>query len=322
MELRHLRYFIAAAEEEHFGRAASRLHVTRPAVSQILADLESELGVALFDRLAHRVQLTAAGKAFLPHVRGVMSDLNQAVAMTRRVSEGRVGALSIGYGSLTLLHPLFRESVRAYTDQYPEVTLSLIEMPSYKQPKALADGRIHVGFRHYAAADIAPRQKRKPGDVLAQDVVVEDFLEIQKGGLGLVVPSDHRLANQKSVALTELAHERWVVIPQSIVSPGYGPLFALCQQAGFEPQVVQEVNSITTLLNLVSVGVGIGLSVIGAGFVFPPSLSVVEIKDVSYPNSFALSWVKGNADPPLLRFIETVDSLLSRKPSRARKSPR
>src|SRR5207253_10624288 len=104
MELRHLRYFIAAAEEQHFGRASDRLHVTRPAVSQIIADLEEELGTVLFERLAHRVRLTAAGRALLPQLQTIMNDLSEAFAMTKRVGEGKRGMLNIGYGSLTLLH--------------------------------------------------------------------------------------------------------------------------------------------------------------------------------------------------------------------------
>ena len=106
MELRHLRYFMAAAEEEHFGRASDRLHVTRPAVSQIIADLESELGTPLFERLAHRVRLTAAGRALLPKLQAVMVDLNEALTTAKRVGEGKSGNLNIGYGSLTLLHSL------------------------------------------------------------------------------------------------------------------------------------------------------------------------------------------------------------------------
>lgn len=308
MELRHLRYFIAAAEEEHFGRAADRLHVTRPAVSQIIADLEEELGTPLFERSAQRVRLTAAGRTFLPQIQALMTDLGQAVAMTRQVGEGRVGALNIGYGSLTLLHPLFRAAVKAFHEHCPDVTLSLVEVPSHAQSKALAEGRIDAGFMHFS--DRQGRGGARPRNVLAQEATVLEHLKIQREGLGLVVPADHRLAKRKSVPLTELVDERWVVIPNSTVSPGYGPLFALCQKAGFEPKVVQEVHSITTLLNLVSVGVGIGLSVTGKGFVFPPSLSVLKIEAVTYPSTFALCWVKGGMEPPLARFVEIVKSLL------------
>src|SRR6516225_4968796 len=119
MELRHLRYFIAAAEEEHFGRAATRLHITRPAVSQIIADLEDELGTQLFERLAHTVKLTAAGRTLLPYLTRVMDELNEAVILTKRVGQGKTGTLKIGYGSLTLMHSIFRAAIKEFHEKYP-----------------------------------------------------------------------------------------------------------------------------------------------------------------------------------------------------------
>lgn len=139
MELRHLRYFIAAAEEEHFGRASDRLCVTRPAVSQIISDLESELGMPLFERLAHRVRLTAAGRALLPELQALMTDLSQAIVKAKRVGQGKTGSLNIGYGSLTLMNSLFRTAIKQFRELYPEVTLSLLEMPTPEQPRALAE---------------------------------------------------------------------------------------------------------------------------------------------------------------------------------------
>ncbi len=308
MELRHLRYFMAAAQEEHFGRAADRLHVTRPAVSQIIADLESELGTPLFERLAHRVRLTAAGRALLPQLQSVMDDLNAALAMTKRVGEGKSGMLNIAYGSLTLLHTLFRAAVKQFHETYPDVTLSLIEMATSEQAKALAEGKIHAGFMHFGPHPVLLRKKRSeaaPG----QDQTILDWFEIQTGGLGAIVPNDHRLAKKKSVSLAELAQEQFVVVPQSSSSPGYGPLFALCQKAGFEPKIVQEVSSIASQLNLISVGMGIGLSTIGKNFTYPASLAVVPLDEVSYTTRFVFGWVKGPRDPALDRMIDIVKTL-------------
>ena len=306
MELRHLRYFIAAAEEEHFGRAAERMYVTRPAVSQIIADLENEMGTPLFERQAHRVKLTAAGSVFLTQLQELMRGLSQAITVTRDVGAGRTGMLNIGYGSLTLLHPLFRAAVKAFNEALPDVKLSLVEIPSSQQVRALADGRIHAGFMHFSNMPDATKKRKGKENGLDQESTVLDSLKIQTEGLGLVVPKDHPFAQRKSVALAELISEKWVVIPHSTVSPGYGPLYTICQQAGFAPRIVQEVNSITTLLNLVSVGVGIGLVVTGKGFVFPNNLSVLHIEDVSYPSTFALCWVRGRMEPTLARFIDVV----------------
>ncbi|HSW16498.1 MAG TPA: LysR family transcriptional regulator [Ramlibacter sp.] len=308
MELRHLRYFIAAAEEEHFGRASERLHVTRPAVSQIVADLEDELGTVLFERLAHRVKLTAAGRALLPRLQSIMAELGQALTMAKHVGDGKTGSLSIGYGSLTLLHPLFRAAIRQFHDSFPDVTLSLLEMPTSEQVKAIAEGRIHAGFMHFGPRSAAGPRKRGVADLPQDETVLERFC-IQSGGLAVVVPSDHPLARKRSVALAELAQERFVVVPGSSVSPGYGPLFALCQEAGFEPRIVQEVGTISSQLNLVSVGIGIGLTVSGKDFIYPSGLSIVPLSDVSYTTTFVLGWLKGRTEPVLDRLVAIVKEL-------------
>jgi DNA-binding transcriptional LysR family regulator len=306
MELRHVRYFVAAAEEEHFGRASSRLHVSRPAVSQMVADLETELGTVLFDRMAQKVKLTTAGRALLPQFQMIINDLGQAVAMVKRVGQGKAGALNVGYGSLTLLHPLFRAAMKQMHETCPDVTLSLFEIPTAQQPKALAEGKIHAGFMHFGPKPA--RARRSPAPV-AQDETALERLTIQSGGLGVVVPHDHALAARKTVSLAELSKERFVVVPHSSVSPGYGPLFALCQKAGFQPRIVQEVGSISSQLNLVSVGMGIGLTVTGKDFVYPAGLAVVPLKDVNYTTTFALGWVKGRSEPVLERLVDIVKEL-------------
>lgn len=312
MELRHLRYFIAAAEEEHFGRASDRLHVTRPAVSQIIADLENELGTPLFERLAHRVRLTAAGSALLPQLHVVMNNLNDAIWIAKRVGEGKSGTLNIGYGSLTLLHSVLRGAIKQFHESYPDVTLSLFQINTPEQLKALAGGKIHAGFMHFGPRAALLRKKRSSG-MMVQDETVLDWILIQKGELGVVVPADHRLAGRKSISLGELATERFVVVPHSTSSPSVGVLYTLCQKAGFEPNIVQDVSTIALQLNLISVGMGIGLAVIGKNFSYPNSLAVVPLDDVSYNTSFVLGWVKGQRPPILDRMIEIVEKLAKNK---------
>ncbi|MDF3839905.1 LysR substrate-binding domain-containing protein [Cupriavidus basilensis] len=303
-----MRYFIAAAEEEHFGRASERLHVTRPAVSQIIADLESELSTPLFERQAHCVKLTAAGRALLPRLQAAMDDLHDAFAVAKRAGEGKSGALNIGYGSLTLLHPLFRTAIKQFHESFPDVVLSLFEIPTMEQAKALAEGKIHAGFMHFGPRPTLLQRKRDQG-VLAQDRTVLDWIRIQTGGLGVVVPQDHPLAKRRRLSLAELAGERFVVVPRSSSSPGYGPIYALCKKAGFEPEIVQEVNTIASQLNLISVGMGIGLGAIGKNFSYPSSLVVIPLDAVSYTTSFVFGWVKGQRDPVLDRMIDIVKVL-------------
>ncbi len=312
MELRHLRYFMAAAEEEHFGRASERLHVTRPAVSQIIADLEDEVGTPLFERLAHRVVLTAAGRALLPRVQSVMVELSDALATARRVGHGTTGRLTVGYGSLTLLHSLFRAAIKDFREAYPEVLLSLVEMPTADQPQALAERKIQAGFMHFGPRSaLIQRKKRDP--LRAQDPIVLDWFRIQQGGLGVVVPSEHPLAQRTSVSLAELTGERFVVVPRASTSPGYGLVHWLCQKAGFEPQIVQEVSTTVSMLNLISVGMGIGMLVQGKDFTYPPGVAVLPLQDVDYVTSFVFGWIKGQRDPALDRMIDVVKALAKAK---------
>jgi DNA-binding transcriptional LysR family regulator len=319
MELRHLRYFVAAAEEEHFGRAAERLHVTRPAVSKLIADLESELETSLFERLAHGVKLTEAGQALLPLLQVAIADLNEAFAEAKRVGQGKRGSLSIGYGSLTLLHPLFRIAVKQFRQTYPDVTLSLVEAASAAQPKALAAGKIQAGFMHFGPR-AAVLRKRSSAD-LVQDEAMLDWFRIQTCGLGVAVPSDHPLARRKSVAMEALAGENFIVVPGSSRSPAFGLPHDLCQKAGFEPRIVQEVSTVTSQLNLISVGMGIALMPTGRDFVYPASVSVIPLENVSYSTSFIFGWVKGRRSPALDHMIEIVQTLAA-KPESSRAAQR
>ena len=307
MELRHLRYFIAAAEEEHFGRASERLCVTRPAVSQLIADLEDELGTPLFERLSHRVKLTAAGRALLPRLHMVMKDLDSALLMTKRVGQGKTGSLNIGYGSMTLLHSLFRAAVKQFHESYPDVTLSLFEMSTNEQPRALAEGRIHAGFMHFGPGRELLGKRADDDD--ERDQTALDWTVIQNGRLGVVMPNDHAMARRKSLTIADLADEQFVVVSRSTASPGYGPLYSLCKKAGFEPKIVQEVGTVAMQLNLISVAMGVGLIVTGRNFTYPPSLSVVPLEDVNYPTTFIFAWNKDQKEPAVGRMTEIVESL-------------
>jgi DNA-binding transcriptional LysR family regulator len=308
MELRHLRYFVAAAEEEHFGRASDRLHVTRPAVSQIIADLEEEIGTPLFERLAHRVKLTAAGRSLLPRIRGVMTNLEEAVLLAKRVGQGKSGSLNIGYGTLTLLHPLFPAAIQRFQETCPDVTLSLFEWSTTDQPRALAEGKIQGGFMQFGPDQTLSHKSRSTG-VGGQDENVLEWCVIQTGGIGVAVPRNHRLAKRKAVKFAELAGERFVVVPRSSSSPGYGPLYALSHGAGFEPDIGQEAGTIGTQLNVISLGMAIGLAVTGPKFVYPSSVAIIPLEDVAYSTSFVFGWIKGQRDPALDRMIEIVESL-------------
>lgn len=308
MELRHLRYFVAAAEEEHFGRASDRLHVTRPAVSQIIADLEDEIGTPLFERLAHRVKLTEAGRSLLPQIRAIMKDLDEALTLAKRVGQGKSGSLNLGYGTLTLMHPLFLAATKRFHESYPDVTLSLYEWSTTDQPRALAEGRIHGGFMQLGHDGALIRKGGIKPDSAQEENVLESLL-IQTGGVGVALPNHHRLATRPSLTISELAGERFVCVHRSSTVAGYGPLYALCRSAGFEPDIMQGVGTIGTQLTLIATGMAIGLAVTGPRFTYPSSVTVIPLVGVDYTTSFVFGWIKGQRHPALDRMIEIIEEL-------------
>lgn len=306
MELRHLRYFLAAADAQHFGRASEKLHVTRPAVSRIIADLEIELDLLLFERKNHRVTLTAAGRKLFVDVKAVMSSLTEAVLAAKKIGDGKSGNLNVGYGTLTLHNDLFRASIQEFKRSNPDVSLGLVELPTYEQGKALADGRIHVGFMHFGEMLPAAKSRRQLAILPSQDASVLDWFTIESGNLGVIMEKGHRLASRKHLSALDLADEGFIVVPNSSASPGYGTLYALCHQAGFEPRIAQEVDSIGSLLNLVSVDMGIGLCIAGKHFVYPNRLRIVPLRGVAYSASFVVAWMKGRHEPLVQSLLDAV----------------
>lgn len=302
MELRHLRYFLAAAEEQHFGRAADALFVTRPAVSQTISDLELELGVQLFMRHAHKVTLTDAGSAFQKHARAILQDLTRAVDVTKRIGQGKSGYLTLGYGTLTLLHPLFRAAVKQFGRRCSAIELSLQEMPSSAQIPAVRAGKLDAGFV-YVAEEAIERPSSVPEFMSLGSL---DSLKISEGWLAVALPSDHSLAGQDSVGLSDLAEEGFIIVQRSNVSPSLSRLSSMCLEVGFSPRVVQEVANIATQINLISVGMGVGLVVASPHLQYPESVRIRRLRDMESLSRFCLVWRSGFVEPALQNFIDTV----------------
>jgi len=241
LELRHLRYFVAVAEELHFGRAARRLHVAQPALSQQIKRLEQELGVVLLERTKRRVALSGPGSAFLEEARRTLASAEQAVRAARRASAGEVGRLRVGYVDLAMWGSL-PSILRLYADRYPEVTLSLTELHREPQRDALLRGELDVGFLTLKDGDTA----------LEGELVVADPLLV-------ALPDDHPAGRRKRVPIGDLAEEPWVTFPAELKTLYLDLTFAACAQAGFAPRVVQETSQLHTLTALVSAGVGVTL---------------------------------------------------------------
>jgi len=288
MGLRHLRYFVAVAEELHFGRAAARLFIAQPPLSQQIQQLERELGLTLFQRTSRRVQLTPAGEVFLMGVRQTLAALDAAVQSARRASRGETGWLGIGFAA-SATYDLLPAVLHDFRAQFPDVHLSLMELNAAEQSVALRDRSIHVGFaRPYA----------EEAEVAVEAVLREPFL--------VALPESHPLAAQPALSLPLLAGEPFVSFPERPL-PSYAQVVrAVCEGAGFAPRVVQEVREMQTAISLVAAGLGVAL--------LPASVQHLRRDGVVYrplPNDaprteLAVISRKEDASPTLQNFLAIV----------------
>jgi DNA-binding transcriptional LysR family regulator len=241
MELRHLRYFLAVAEERHFGRAAARLHMAQPPLSQQIRQLEDELGVRLLDRNTRRVELTDAGAAYLERVRAVLAEVDQAGEEARRVAAGLQGRLVVGcVGSAT--YSLLPALARTVREELPGIDFGFRgEMLVPDQVAALLDRQIDLALL------------RPPVDEPALRVAT-----LRRDRLIVALPDAHRLAERRRLRVEDLRGED-LVIHATGRSVMHGTVQALCRDAGFEPRVRHQVAETSTLVTFVAAGLGIAV---------------------------------------------------------------
>jgi DNA-binding transcriptional LysR family regulator len=279
VELRHLRYFVAVAEELHFGRAATSLHVAQPALSQQIQSLERELGVQLLARTKRRVSLTEPGRAFLVEARRTLSAADGAVRAAQRAAHGETGRLHVGYVDLATWLT-FPPILRAFRERYPAVDVTLTQLHREPQREALLRGDLDVGFFSLRQGD-----RGLCGELVAEDALV------------VALPDGHRAAHLTSVPLRELADDPWVLFPRDLKTSYVELTLATCAAAGFAPRIVQEASQLHTLSGLVSAGVGVTLlprsiaAAPQAGVVFRP------LEGVTPKLPMHLIWRDGDLPP-------------------------
>jgi len=241
MELRHLRYFVALAEELSFTRAAQRLHVSQPPLSLQIAQLEQELGVTLLQRTSRRVELTLAGQAFLDDARAVLERVARAGTRARAIGRGDAGRIDIGLSGSHFLGPL-PGLIAAHAQSHPEVAVALHEMPPAAQLLALRDRRIDLSVSRTAVDDT----------VLTSSLLWKDPLVV-------ALPAGHGLAGRRQLALADLRTEHFVMLrTDSSAHAQY--VYDACVQAGFAPRVAQWVLELPAALSLVAAGLGVALA--------------------------------------------------------------
>src|SRR4051812_44438316 len=241
VELRLWRQFAALAEELHFGRAATRLHMTQPPLTQAIAQLERLLGVLLFQRTKRSVALTPAGLALLPEVHDLLARAQALPEHARAAAAGELGRLRLAFVS-TVGFSLLPQWLRSFREQYPEVRVELTEATGDVQLQAFARGEIDAGFMLHAAG-FAPAG-------LARCVVAEEPLVV-------ALPEQHALASAATLSLSAVLAEPLVIFPRRIVPTLFDAIFALYHAAGRSPQVAQEAIQMQTIVNLVSAGLGV-----------------------------------------------------------------
>ena len=297
MELRHLRYFVAVAEELHFGRAAARLHMAQPPLSQQIKQFEEELGFQLFHRTKRSVRLTAAGERFLVETRLIFQRLEQAIATGRRTSRGELGELAIGfvgsasYSVLPLILQRFRQ-------RCPQVELTLRELTTNVQLEALQENRIDVGF-------VRPPIQ---GEGFAQQPILQESLVV-------ALSEGHRLvrggaagqvAGQVELGIADLASEDFILFPRPLAPGLYDQVISLCQQGGFSPRVVQEAVQMQTIVGLVAAEIGIALVPESLRNLQRVGVVYLPLREVTPRAEIALVWREGDLSPTVGQFLEMV----------------
>lgn len=270
IELRQWRQFVALAEELHFGRAAARLHITQPPLTQAIAGLEAALGARLFERNQRSVQITPAGAALLPEVRELLARAQALPELARAAAAGELGRLRLAFVS-TVGFDLLPRWVRAFREQWPQVSLELIEATGDVQLEMLARGEVDAGFVLHSPGFIAPG--------LAQALIASEPLLV-------ALPESHPLAAEERPALRELLAEPLVIFPRRILPSLFDAIFGLYNAAGRVPQVSQEAIQMQTIVNLVSAGLGMAW--------VPQSVRQFQRPGVVYR---AVGWPRGRAVP-------------------------
>lgn len=309
MELRHLRYFVAVAEEGHVTRAADRLGIQQPPLSQQIKALEAELDVQLFRRKPRGVELTEAGRALLADAQAVLSQIDHAVATTRRTARGEQGRIAVGFTSSASFHPAIVRAIRRYRDAYPRVALALEEGGTAELVEAVRREQLDAAFIRMPVGD-------------ASDIVVTPLLEEE---MVAALPAGHRLAPvgpSPAAALSAFAGETFILYRRRLGPGLYDAIIAACHRAGFSPHIGQEAPRMFSTLNLVAAGLGVSI--------IPASMQRLRLDDVVYrrlkgaPVTAPLRLVhrRGDEAPAVRRFVELAEKAVRPRASRRWPSPR
>jgi DNA-binding transcriptional LysR family regulator len=295
IDIRQLRYFQAVAEELHFGRAAARLAIAQPALSRQIQQMEQELGTPLLRRTQRRVELLPAGAVLLERARAIQQELARAVSDARRTGTGELGRLSVGFIHSST-YGLLPSIIGRFRKLYPGIELDLHEMPITVQHAALMRGTIDVGLL---------RVQPGPPELEVVPVLPDPFV--------LAVPAGHALAGRERVRLRSVAHEPFVMFSKSGAPLFHDRVNAMCEQAGFSPNVVQHATQIHTVVGLVGAGLGVAVLPASGRNLHPRQVRFVQIADRAEPVHVALAWRRGHESPATASFLRVTQEVVAGK---------
>jgi len=294
MELRHLRYFVAVGEEQHFGRAAQRLRVAQPALSRQIQDLEDEIGFKLFERLPRGVKISVAGKSFLEDARRILKEVNDATMRASRVANGQSGTLRVGFAESASWHGVVPESFRQFRQRQPNAELQLTPLNSLDQVEAIRSGRLDAGFVFNM-----PKSNQEFNQV-----------KVAEHNVVLAAPKGHPLFKIKKLRLRDIGDTPFVLFPRRESPVYYDRLMHECFRHGLKsPRIVQEAVNEATILSLVSHGLGVAFVSDAIRWRCPEGVVILSAADLDVPFPLSLVWRKNNISPLLAKFVSDVQQL-------------
>jgi DNA-binding transcriptional LysR family regulator len=288
VELRHLRYFTAVAENGGFGVTARLLHVAQSAISEQIRDLEAELGVALFDRRNRRIRLTDHGEQFLEDSRAVLALADKAVANVQKSQRGEIGTLTIGFfvgGTGTFFSAIIRE----FRGRFPDVQVSVVEMASAMLHQALQAGAIDIAFSRVVQPAYADLLRSEP---------------FHTEPLYAVVPRNHRLAGKRSIPIRELTGERFILNDRNYSPAVFDKVISLCAEAGFSPKIGATGSVSSGVIALVEAGEGVSVLPQGARILSSDDVVFVPLADRTAFIDTVIAWAVQHERPVVRSFVE------------------
>jgi DNA-binding transcriptional LysR family regulator len=293
MELRHLRYFVAVGEDQHYGRAAERLGIAQPALSRQIQDLEKELGFTLFDRLPRGVKLSAAGKVFLSDAQRILQEVDGARLRAALVANGRAGTLRLGFVEALSWHGVVPDSFRRFRRRQPDAELELHPMLSNQQMEAVRSGKLDGGFIFNLEAP--------DGDV-AQ-------LQVARYKLMLAAPQNHAVTRVKRLRLRDLHDAPFIWFHRWANPVYYDRIMHACVRGGLKaPRIVQHVVDHATILSLVSCRLGVAFVSETTRWQCPRGVTLLPVVDLDFPLPFYLIWKEDNPSALLQKFVAQVEA--------------